>query len=1365
MLSATRRLFALVLFFASCSSAVLAQETKKALIPHAQDKEPNEPRDPQTAAKLMTVPEGFSVEVVAAEPDIVNPVAMAIDEKGRFWITESLEYPRREPGVGKDRVKILEDTDGDGRCDKFSIFLDGLNIPSGVAVGHGGVWIANSPDILFVPDADRDGKPDGPAQVVVTGFGRTDTHELPNSLTWGPDGWLYGLNGVFNHSHVKYSKENPNFKEDHKGWPLTCAMFRIHPRTREFQVFCEGTSNPWGIAFNDEGEAFVSACVIDHLWHLVETGYYHRQGGPYPPFTWKIDSIVKHKHQKAAYCGIHYFDSDAYPEKYRGKLYMGNIHGGCINVDRIERDGSTYKGFGEDDFLTANDAWFMPVVQKTGPDGCLYILDWYDRYHCYQDANRDPAGIDRLKGRLYRVRYKDSPRAPKHLDLAKETDEKLIGQLGVHNDYLRTTALRLLQERNKRSVSDQLTQFLIDGEYHFPKLHRHHNLFVQSGMTDVDWNKLCDAIKNDPDPTIRSWRIRLLADHAHELTGHNLVTEFVNQAKMAKTRQELLQVSSGIAKFERLIDQPTQPPVAFQTWCIILDRAGDDPLLARIVWQNLHPQLEDHADGFLSVLQDGGYLKLKAVADLMPRVTDRILGRQKFDAKPVGKLFAMLRDDHSQVGREVLEVISAKVQSGELKGERLDQLKVAMSPHLKAAFDGPADSALYLNAAFLATAFGDKAGFAAARKAVETTSLSEDQRLAAVSALVAAGQDDVLASVAKIFEQTPAASSDFKGKLLASLARLDDPEVGKLALHFYPKMEPDLQPKVVELLTQRAGWAKQLLAAVGAKKIDASVININQARRLKELKDEELSKLLATHWGQVREGRDPNREKYIADMKALIRKSPGDALAGEKAFKKVCAQCHKLYGEGAEVGPDITRNGRNDFTQLLSNVFDPSLVIGAGYRSYTVVTNGGRVINGLLAEDSPQRVVLKIQGGKQEVIARADIDEFKVSEISLMPEQLEKQLSQQEIIDLFAFITLDKHPSDPNATQLPGVREPVRRETTKPEEFGALVNEILPGFTTTASGEGGVAILDRPVAGGICLRTHPVNRDTPCVLTQKIKLPDGFKQRLILMVSNDPRGDWRLVVRGNGERLADETINKDSGSPVWRTLVVDLGKFAGQEVKLDLVNQANDWSYEFAYWKSARIESSGFSNRKNDPSGRTRIEISGREAKITEVATGKRLFDLSRTHFDAFHNAYKESGKFVAPYPQEIEQGLIERRPLNGPVSCWAYSEDGRFLAIGSGTTGPMFSHGEVRVFDLTTGYLVIPDPKWLKDDSLYVDRRRKNSHTFGSIELRLVHATSHQPLNAMSPVGVFQIGEVASIHFDGTVLTVEAQPFAQDGK
>src|SRR5437764_8060410 len=202
-------------------------------IPHRQDRPPNQPYAPDETVKRMTVPEGFRVELVAAEPDIVNPIAMTFDDRGRIWVTESVEYPRKSSGPGRDRLKILEDTDGDGKADKVTVFADGLNIPTGVAVGYGGVWVMNAPDLLFL--REKDGK-EVSREIVVTGFGRTDTHELPNSLTWVPAGWLYGLNGVFNHCRVQ---------SNGKTFDFTCAMWRVHPRTREFQVVCEGTSNPW----------------------------------------------------------------------------------------------------------------------------------------------------------------------------------------------------------------------------------------------------------------------------------------------------------------------------------------------------------------------------------------------------------------------------------------------------------------------------------------------------------------------------------------------------------------------------------------------------------------------------------------------------------------------------------------------------------------------------------------------------------------------------------------------------------------------------------------------------------------------------------------------------------------------------------------------------------------------------------------------------------------------------------------------------------------------------------------------------------------------------------------------------------------
>lgn len=1012
-----------VLAFLTAAQSAAAQRLE---IPRRHDRPPGPPLSAQDAVKKMTVPEGFSVEIVASEPDVVNPVGMAIDERGRFWITESLEYPRRSPGPGRDRVKVLEDTDADGAVDRVRVFLDGLNIPSGVAVGHGGVWIANSPDILFVPDADRDGVADGPPQVVVTGFGRTDTHELPNSLTWGPDGWLYGLNGVFNHSHVRYPEGNPNFDADHPGWKFTCALFRIHPRTREFQLFAEGTSNPWGIAFNQDGEAFLSACVIDHLWHITETGYYHRQGGPYPPFTWKIESIVNHKHQKAAYCGIHWFDSDAYPEKYRRRLYMGNIHGGCINSDRLEKNGATYRGLPEPDFLTANDAWFMPVVQKTGPDGCLYILDWYDRYHCYQDANADPEGIERAKGRLYRVRYRQSPRVEKNFDLGGKTDEELIELLGAPNDFIRWTATRLLQERGSDEVVRQLLAGLHQTDLTVPA--RRHVLFSLIGAAVLHPQReeqvtkpLVELYLNDRDAVVRAHAARTLLrlPALRRKIIEKLPEMDWERAEFDQMPEELVLVSAV-----NLSTLPDSPQV-IEGFLEVLAAGQADPLIPRIVWQNLHPRLEQHASRLVALLRRQSYLTAVNATRMMPRIVERILGRRNPDLSPVAALFELLTDPqagNSDLAAQTLDVLAQRIQTRQIAGRQLDQLVSLMRRPVGSILSREGPARLRRSARLLAASWGDEEQVAALRQLLGREASAAEFRLAALRALVSVRDERSLGTVAEIL-QADSSTPAFRADVIAALGDFNHSRVAQAVLASYEKLDADTRPKAIELLTQRGSWAKALLAAIGRKQIPASALNQNQVRRLLEGGDEELRQLVGKHWGTIRTTRDPGRVELIARMKKFIRENPGDAVRGAAVFRKVCGQCHKIYGQGAEVGPDITANGRGNFDQLLSNVFDPSLVIGASYQARTVITDDGRVLTGLPVEENDQRVVLKVQGGKLETIPKREIDVLKVSELSMMPEQLEKQLKPGELADLFAFLILDRPPGDPTARVISGVRE------------------------------------------------------------------------------------------------------------------------------------------------------------------------------------------------------------------------------------------------------------------------------------------------------------------------------------------------------
>ena len=263
-------------------------------------------------------------------------------------------------------------------------------------------------------------------------------------------------------------------------------------------------------------------------------------------------------------------------------------------------------------------------------------------------------------------------------------------------------------------------------------------------------------------------------------------------------------------------------------------------------------------------------------------------------------------------------------------------------------------------------------------------------------------------------------SSALKTAALSALSRLEDDKIAGIVLDAYADLPADIQPRAIDLLTQRDAWGKSLLGVIAAKKLPPGVLNVNQARRLLASKDKELVALVTKHWGTLREDRSPEREKVVGEMRSLLNKTKGDPKKGIAVYKNLCGQCHKIHGEGVEVGPDITNNGRASFEQLLSNVFDPSLVIGPGYHAVGIETTRGRSVTGLLVEDSPARVVLKVQGGKQEVVARKDIEKMQVSKLSMMPEGIEKQLKPQEIADLMAFLCLDKHPDDKNARRIPG---------------------------------------------------------------------------------------------------------------------------------------------------------------------------------------------------------------------------------------------------------------------------------------------------------------------------------------------------------
>jgi putative membrane-bound dehydrogenase-like protein len=950
-------------------------------IPHNQDRPPGPPLNPQQAIARMRVADGFQVKLFAAEPELVNPVAMTFDDRGRVWVTESLEYPRASAGTGRDRVKILEDTDGDGRADSIKVFAEGLNIPSGIALGYGGVFVANAPDLVFLKDTDRDDKADT-REVLLTGFGRTDTHELPSCLTWGPDGWLYGLNGVFNYSKVT---------QGGKSFEFTCALWRYHPRSKAFELFAEGTSNPWGLDYDARGSFFVSACVIDHLWHLVETGYYHRQAGPYPPFTWKGESIVDHRHQKAAYCGLCYYDADAYPEEYRGRLMMGNIHGNCINSDWLERRGASYRAVACPDFLTADDAWFMPVVQTVGPDGCLWILDWYDRYHCYQDANRDPAGIDRMKGRLYRVTYRDTP-MEESFDLGTLGDEALLDLLGHPNVFYRRRARRLLIDRGAQS--EPLQRIVLD-----PKVVKTARLealwtLVSKGDLPQDFHR--QLLKAD-DPDIRAWGVRA-AQPDSEPEIRKLVLGLVRDAHPDVRLQ-------AVVAARKLAPPDTRTALFLDS--LVHGEHDSAELLPRIVWRNVEPLLTHHSHQVAQWLDQNSSSSRALPGEFLVRLVDR-LTVERVERSPAIRLaleHAWQRGDVNLVGRCLAAVVQRAVDD-ELPRERLQPIHERFGPRLRArAIDAENDPGM-LPVLALAVLLGDGEPISRALDVVAKPGRDHDAsgRLLLLRALIQAAPNRVVESLGRMLHGGAHPDERFLVDAMTALRRLDSPEVGQHVVNVFGKLPPRFRPQALDLLTSRPAWSRQLIEAVKTEKIAAKELNVNQIRSMLSFADRQLSDAVRSVWGHVRMDRSPDRDQVIARMRLVLDAGRGDPAAGVKVFEKVCAQCHKLRGGGSDVGPDLAGVGRNSLEQLLSNLLDPNLVIGKDYQARIVAATDGRVVTGLLVEDSPERVVLKVAGGKLEIVPRSQIEVMRDSAVSLMPEDLEKQVSDQEFRDLVAFL-------------------------------------------------------------------------------------------------------------------------------------------------------------------------------------------------------------------------------------------------------------------------------------------------------------------------------------------------------------------------
>jgi putative membrane-bound dehydrogenase-like protein len=969
--------------------------------PPAPDLYPHSGLKPDEAAKAMTVPEGFSVTLFAGEPDVFQPIAMCLDDRGRVWIAEAYCYPqkRAERDAG-DRIVIFEDTNGDGRFDKRTVFMEGLNLVSGLEVGYGGVWIGAAPQLMFVPIAEGQDRPAGSPQILLDGWHYEDTHETLNTFTWGPDGWLYGCHGVFTHSRVG-KPGTPNNKRT----PINAGVWRYHPTKHIFEVFAEGTSNPWGLDFDAHGQMFIEACVVPHVFHMVQGGRFFRQAGNhFNPYTYAdIPTIADHLHWQGAnqwagnnisssmggghaHCGLMIYQGGAWPEQYNGKLFMGNIHGHRFNMDILHPKGSGFVASHGADFVQANDAWARFINLRYGPDGNVYFIDWYDKQACHlHDINV----WDRTNGRIYKLSYRGT-RTVTGVDLAKKSDQELVELQMSPNEWYVRHARRLLAERAEaakaagdperiKKVHEALTQIVLTHNDPIPRLHALWALHGTGGLTE----NLALKTLDDQDPYVRAWTIQLaLQDHT---ASDALMAKLQTLATSDPSPVVRLYLASGLQRLP--LDQRWHILAAL----VAHQEDQQDHNLPLMYWYAAEPLgAADPARGLDLALQS-------RISEILPFMVRRIAssGTPQAIALLVGALGKARATDVQ------LALLGGLNEA--LKGRR----RVAMPegwPDVFTSINSSNNAEVRSQALKLAVTFGDSAALDKMRQILLDRHAERDQRSSALEALLIAGDRSLSEALRNLL-----ADADLRGAALRGLAAYDDPATPPAILTLYPALGPAEKRDAVNTLASRAVYARVLLGAVADKKIPVSDIPADLVRQLRNLKDKDLDRQIAEVWGIVR-ATPADKAREMARYRKLLTASyqpPRDLELGRAIFAKTCQQCHTLYGVGGKVGPDITGSNRGNLDYLLENILDPSAVIPKEYAVTLIELKNGRIVTGIVREQTPAAITA-VTATETLTIPRGDVETLTPSNTSMMPDDQLKPFSDQEVRSLFAYLQSPK---------------------------------------------------------------------------------------------------------------------------------------------------------------------------------------------------------------------------------------------------------------------------------------------------------------------------------------------------------------------
>lgn len=938
---------------------------------------------PKEAVEAMTIKEGFTVNAFASEPMITQPMAFCWDDRGRMWIAENRDYESRQKGFsgsGDSRILILEDTDHDGVADSKKIFMEGIPFPAAIAVGHGGVFIGAPPNLLFVPDKNGDDKADeNETKVLLTGWGIRDRHETINSFLWGPDGWLYGLEGFATPSKIrkpkagkgrlyKHRDEFPKDLLEADGVDVNGGVWRYHPIKDRFEVVAHGFSNPWGIDYDAKGQLFISACVIPHMFHVIPGGIYHRQGGQhFNPYVYEdIKTIVDHRH-RSAHGGARIYQSDAFPAEHQGRLFMANIHEHAVLSDILTQNGSGFTASHGEDFMMANNAQWIGFSMEVGPAGGLYVLDWHDAEIC------GDAVVNKDTGRVYRMMPEKSEAENwpgRFDDLNIKRDTELVElQLNKSNWHAQRARV-ILQYRASRKTLEgaaitRLNDLLANAKNEDTRLRALWSLWI----TDNIGTEKLVGLLDDTDEYVRSWAIQFLVED--EKPSATAVQKLATLAKKE---------SSPVVR--RYLAGALQRMSGKDRWDIALalvkfKEDADDPNIPLMLWFGIEPLVAKQPEKAIAMA------KQCEIPSLAQKIARRLV-----DGNQMEQLIAAI-GDKSDVQTDLLNGLLAGMEGNSELKEPSNWATTYKRLQSNAQLSATADE--------IAQNFGNAEVTKRLLAIIKDPSTNLEKKKSAIQGLAAKRNPALEKVIPKLLEE-----KELRLEAIKAIAAYDNQDLGMALFQKYESLTTSEKEEAILTMASRPMYGKFLGNALKNGTIPKSDIPAHAVLQLRAV----LGNGFVEIWGPIDDISQTLQLEYkkYSELLTDAALSKANLSNGKEIYTRTCAACHMLHEEGGEIGPDLTGSNRTNTTYLMSNILNPSGDVQDDYKLVVVTTQDGRTYSGNIIGENDRNITLRVVGQAPININKSQIRTRDVSEKSLMPEGLLKNLNDQEVLDLIGYL-------------------------------------------------------------------------------------------------------------------------------------------------------------------------------------------------------------------------------------------------------------------------------------------------------------------------------------------------------------------------